>query len=215
LKLSISHERFGQEPDAGEVFIMRSVICPTSLHLHDLASHFLALSATDRFLRFGGAVPDADIVAYVESLLQQTGDVFLVVETAPDISGVLHVEFTNNGADLGLSVSARARGKGIGTLLLERAKLLASARGASTLFVRNLNLNPSLRRLAHRLGIQVLFAPSAQSIRLDVPAPAPSSGACDPSVGTITLVDYSLRSQSSAAAFGRVAADELRESMQA
>ena len=194
---------------------MRSVICPTSLHFHDLASHFLALNASDRFLRFGATVSDSDIVAYVESLQRSIGNVFVVVEPAPDISGVLHVEFMNYCADLGLSVSAWARGKGIGTLLLERAKLLANARGARTLFVRNLNLNPSLQRLPHHLGIQVLFAPSAQSIHIEVPASPPGGAACHPPVGTVTLADYSLRWQLGDLASGRVGADELRESTEA
>ena len=50
---------------------MRSAICPTYLQFHDLASHFLALTARDRFLRFGWVMTDVDIVAYVESLLQR------------------------------------------------------------------------------------------------------------------------------------------------
>src|ERR1700741_1139314 len=98
---------------------MRSVICPTHLHFHDLASHFLALTAGDRFLRFGWVMTDVDMVAYVESLLQSIGNVFAIAEPAPDVSGVLHLNFDGGAADLGLSVSAWARGKGIGATLLE------------------------------------------------------------------------------------------------
>jgi hypothetical protein len=38
---------------------MRTAICPTPLHFHDLVGHFLALSPNDRVLRFGGAMSDA------------------------------------------------------------------------------------------------------------------------------------------------------------
>jgi GNAT superfamily N-acetyltransferase len=179
---------------------MRSVICPTHLHFHDLASHFLALTAGDRFLRFGWVMTDVDIVAYVESLLQSIGNVFVVVEPAPDISGVLHIEFTKGGADVGLSVSAWARGKGIGTLLLERAALLASGRGVSTLFVRNLNFNAPLRRLAHRVGMQVACSPGVRSSFAEVPAASEGDAPGVPFAGAITLVDHSLRSQWSLAA---------------
>ena len=54
---------------------MRTVICPTQLHFHDIASHFLALTAGDRFLRFGWVMSDVDIVAYVEGLLHAIGNV--------------------------------------------------------------------------------------------------------------------------------------------
>jgi len=174
---------------------MRTAICPTNLHFHDLASHFLALPAADRFLRFGWVMTDVDIVAYVEGLLQSIGDVFVVVDPAPDISGVLHIDFTDGGADLGLSVSAWARGQGIGTLLLERAGLLAAARGIRTLFARNLNFNTQLRRRAIRAGMQVACAPSARSTQLQLPAASLSDVQRNPFLGNITLADHSLRHQ--------------------
>jgi GNAT superfamily N-acetyltransferase len=174
---------------------MRSAICPTHLHFHDLASHFLALTAGDRFLRFGWVITDVDIVTYVESLLQSIGTVFVVVEPAPDISGVLHLDFTSSGAELGLSVAAWARGKGIGTLLLGHAEVLAGSRGVNTLFVRNLNFNTALRRLARRTGMQIACAPSARSAELEGPADSEFVEALSPVAGTITLADHSLRSQ--------------------
>jgi hypothetical protein len=193
---------------------MRTVICPTQLHFHDLASHFLALTAGDRFLRFGWVMSDVDIVAYAEGLLQAIGNVFVVVEPSPDIAGVLHVEFSNGAADLGLSVAAWARGKGIGTLLLQRGGLLASARGVRTLFVRNLNSNEALRRLARHVGMQVACSPGASSTRLEVPGNGTHGASPGPLAGPITLADHSLRSQ-----WARVAAadmsihDELSEQM--
>jgi GNAT superfamily N-acetyltransferase len=173
---------------------MRTAICPTYLHFHDLASHFLALTAGDRFLRFGWVLTDVDIVAYVESLFRSIGNVFVVVEPAPDISGAVHLEFGNGGAELGLSVSAWARGKGIGALLLERAGLLASARGVRTLFVRNLNFNTALQRLALRLDMSIACAPTARSTRLELPANGASAPRRDPFAGALTLADHSLRS---------------------
>ena len=192
---------------------MKSVICPTYLHFHDLASHFLALTAGDRFLRFGWVMTDVDIVAYVESLLRSIGSVFVIIEPPPDISGVLHMEFDEDGADLGLSVSAWARGKGIGALLLERAGLMARARGIGTLFVRNLNFNAALRRLAHGVGMQVACAPSPRSTRLEVPAANGGRAPPDPLARTITLADHSLRSQWSRAPLAEAPATALRDAL--
>jgi len=170
---------------------MRTAISPTNLHFHDLASHFLALTAGDRFLRFGWVISDVDIVAYVETLFRGTDSVFMVAEPAPDVAGAVHLEFTDRDADLGLSVSAWARGKGIGTLLLERAALLASSQGVGTLFVRHLGLNAALRRLAHRVGMRVACAPDTGSTRLELPAGGAVFG--KPLAARITLADYSLR----------------------
>ncbi len=170
---------------------MRTAICPTHLHFHHLASHFLALTAADRFLRFGWILSDVDLVAYVESLLRSIGNVVVVVEPAPDISGALHLECRGSSADLGLSVSAWARGKGIGTVLLERAAVLARAHGIRTLFVRNLNFNAALQRLAHRVGMSVACAPNARSTRLELSANGPRR---DPTAWAVTLADDSLRS---------------------
>jgi GNAT superfamily N-acetyltransferase len=176
---------------------MRTAIWPTHLHFHELASHFLALTAGDRFLRFGWVLSDVDIVAYVESLLRSIGNVLVVVEPAPDISGALHLDCIGSGADLGLSVSAWARGQGIGKLLLERAAVLARARGIKTLFVRNLNFNAALQRLAHRVGMNVACAPSARSMRLELSANGPRR---DPTAWAVTLADHSLRSHWGSAA---------------
>ena len=175
---------------------MRTVIRATEQHFHDLAGHFLALSPTDRLLRFGWAITDAQIVAYVESLLCSNDTVLVVPEPLRGISGVLHFESMGSGVTLGLSVSARSRGLGIGMLLLQRAKLLARAQGLRTLYARNLSVNAPLQRLTLRLGMMVacaLSAPlSARSTGLQAPASVRLEAASAP---MITLADDSLRPQ--------------------
>ncbi len=172
---------------------MRTAICPTELHFHDLACHFLALAAGDRFLRFGWVLSDVDVVAYVEHLYQAPGTTFMVLEPAPEVAGAVHVELTETGAGLGLSVSAWARGKGIGSLLLERAGLYACSHGIGTLFVRNLSSNAALKKLAHRVGMRVACAHDAQSTRLEIPANGQAASLERSILARITLADDSLR----------------------
>ena len=171
---------------------MRTAIRATQHHFHDLAGHFLALGSGDRLLRFGSVMTDAQIVAYVESVLGCADTVLIVAEPLRGISGVLHLESMGCGVTLGLSVSARSRGLGIGTLLLQRAELLACARGLGALFVRNLTLNTALQRLALGLGMNVVWEPSALATSLAVPAAA---GGDALSKVKITLADDSLRPQ--------------------
>jgi hypothetical protein len=178
---------------------MRTAICPTQLHFHDLISHFLAMGSNDRFLRFGGVMSDAWIVAYVESLLGSAEPVLVVVEPGGDISGALHLESTGCGVVLGLSVSAWARRLGIGTLLLQRAGLITRAQGFKALFVRNLNLNTPLQQLALRLGMSVACASPALITRPEVPATSKRDTRRPGFTAKITLADDSLRSQWNAA----------------
>jgi GNAT superfamily N-acetyltransferase len=173
---------------------MKTVVSPTQLHFHDLVGHFLAMGANDRFLRFGGVMSDAWIVAYVESLFASAEPVLVVVEPGGDISGALHLESTDSGVVLGLSVSSWARRLGIGTLLMQRAELLARTRGLKTLFVRNLNLNAALQQLALHLAMSVAHAPTALSTNLAVPAARGRDAWQVESTPKIRLADDSLRS---------------------
>ena len=174
---------------------MRTAIRLTHLHFHDLARHFLTLSSGDRFLRFGWVMTDVEIVAYMESIFVSADSALVVVEPDREISGVLHLESMGCGVNLGLSVSAWARNLGIGALLLQQAGLLARARALTTLFVRNLNFNTALQRLAARLGMRVACAPNALTTSLEVPPANDQVARLDEFPGRITLADDSLRSQ--------------------
>jgi len=174
---------------------MRTAIRPTNFDFHQLAYHFLTLSAGDRLLRFGRLCSDLEVVAYTESLLRNREAIFVVKEPAPFIAGAMHLEFTDYGANLGLSVSDWARRHGVGTLLLERAVLVGGSCGIGTLFVRNLSANTAFRRLARRFGMKVAWVPATGSTRLDLPV---RNG--DPILGTnivgqVTLADHCLRFQ--------------------
>jgi len=167
---------------------MRIAMYPTELHFRKLASHFVSLTSGDRFLRFGAVVTDVDIVAYVKGLFASTANVFAVIEPDGDISGVLHLEFADGGANVGLSVSSWARNQGIGTLLLQRAGVVARARGLQTLFVRNLNFNSPLQRLALRLGMNLLGSPDTPIRRGEMQKADDHDLELDDFRGRITLV---------------------------
>jgi hypothetical protein len=186
---------------------MRTAMCPTQLHFRKLASHFVSLTSGDRFLRFGWVATDVDLVAYVEGLFASAARVFAVVEPDGDISGVLHLEFTGGGANVGLSVSSWGRNQGIGTLLLQRAGLLVCAQGLKALFVRNLNFNSALQQLARRLGMNVACTPNALSTLRQTPESNSHDVERDGFCGRITLVDDSLRSRWDGAFFDAVPFD--------
>jgi hypothetical protein len=152
---------------------------------------------------------DDDIVYYVETIVRRVDPVFMVLEPTQDVSGVVHLEFTGCCADLGLSVSAWARSKGVGASLLERARLLAAARGVATLFVHKLGDNEQLQRLAQRAGLRVVCSRGDGAKRLEpivwkngVPGREPAPG--------IALVDHSLRPDLGTMPPFTLSADETR-----
>jgi len=174
---------------------MRTAISPTYFDFHEVAYHFLKLTATDRLLRFGRLISDLEIVAYVEAFYLRSDPVFVVMGPWPSIAGAAHLEVTDRGAVLGLSVSSWARRQGIGTLLLDRACLFASSRGISTFFVRNLSANMALRSLAQRVGMRVAWAPNAKSTQVELPAGSRDGSHGKYITGQFMLADYSLRLQ--------------------
>jgi RimJ/RimL family protein N-acetyltransferase len=174
---------------------MRTAISPTNSDFHELAFHFLALSAGDKLLRFGELRSDRELAQYAETLLRKSELVFLVREPAPSIAGVVHLQFTQTGVMLGLSVSDWARGQGIGTLLLERAILLANSFGIGTLYARGLSENPALRSLATRVGMNVAWVLPDGSTRLDFPGGARSPMRSKFDASSMILADHCLRFQ--------------------
>jgi RimJ/RimL family protein N-acetyltransferase len=178
---------------AREVLAMMNAELLKSEQFHDLAAHFLALNASDRYLRFGWVISDDDLVKFVENCARMPDDVFVVADPAPDICGALRMDFAGGFAEIGLSVSSWARGKGVGSSLLKRAALHASVRGVRTLFVYNLSANAALRRLALRLGMQVASTPAATTTRLEMPPRDEYAPEPDRCAASMTLADYSLR----------------------
>ena len=171
---------------------MKTQIRSSEFDFHELAYHFLSLNATDRYLRFGRVSSDLEIVAYADSLLGRGECVFAVAEPAPSVTGVLHLEMSDGGAYLGLSVSDWARRRGIGTALLGQAAYVASSRDIRVFRVRNLNANFALRNLAHQVGMNVAWTPATGPAQLDPPDRGVSHGDVQYIAGRIALVDHSL-----------------------
>jgi len=107
-----------------------------------LLMHFLALGDDDRLLRFGGVLPNELITRYVQKLDFARDTIFGVFNDNLELVGVGHLAFAPREAvpvirdatlkariaEFGVSVSASARGIGIGSRLFERAAIHCRAR---------------------------------------------------------------------------------------
>ena len=123
---------------------------------HALREHFLALDAADRYLRFGYAASDAQVLAYVDGIDFTRGEIYGVFNRKLELIAVAHLAVGADGrAEFGVSVLPSARGKGIGTRLFERAAMHARNRGIDCMTMQCLTHNAPMVRIARRAGMQV------------------------------------------------------------
>jgi RimJ/RimL family protein N-acetyltransferase len=141
----------------------------TALNFHELATHFLALSAADRALRFGRPMDDAAVVQHVNRVDFARDAVFAINDKELDLAGVAHLTFGDDTAELGLSVLQAARARGLGMRLLRHACAYARSRGVHTLFMHCLATNEAIHRLALKAGMKIRTAQgeSAASLALE------------------------------------------------
>jgi hypothetical protein len=140
-----------------------------------LLRHFLSLGIEDRHLRFGSAIPDAGIEAYVARLDFDRDGLFAVQDEALEPVAVVHVAITGDGAELGLSVLPAVRGRGLGYLLLQRAVTFLRNRGIARVFVHCLSENGAMMHLARKSGMRIVQAGAETDAGLELePATASS-----------------------------------------
>lgn len=163
------------------------------------ARHLRALDAEDRRLRFGLAIGDGAIDEYVARIEFGRDAVFGVFDDALELSGAAHLARADAHAELGVSVLATHRGRGVGAALLARAQVHARNWGIGALFMHCLAENGAMLHLARKQGMRVVGAGGEADAHLELAPADPGSivqALFDERVG---LFDYALKSQVDAA----------------
>ena len=162
-------------------------------------SHFLALEADDRHLRFGSPTSDAIIKRYVANLNFNRDALFGVFNDALDLVGIAHLAYVpsaNDGtrsAEFGVSVLHDDRHRGLGAALLARAAVHARNTHIDTLFVHCLAKNKAMMHLAHKLGMRVEFAYGDADAYLILPPANAQSILHEASQEHMADLDYALK----------------------
>jgi GNAT superfamily N-acetyltransferase len=134
-----------------------------------LLMHFLALGDDDRLLRFGSVLPDELVTRYVQKLDFSRDTIFGVFNDNLELVGVGHLAFAPREAvptirdatlkariaEFGVSVSASARGKGIGSRLFERAAIHCRNEDVDTLYMHCLSSNKTMIHIARKAGMEI------------------------------------------------------------
>ncbi|WP_394461781.1 GNAT family N-acetyltransferase [Roseateles sp. BYS180W] len=132
-------------------------------HRARVREHLLTLNERDRYLRFGYAASDEQILAYAQRLNFDTDEVLGIFNRRLTLVAVAHLAYAPEPqrpgqpamAEFGVSVLATARGKGLGARLFQCAALHARNRGIDTLFIHALSENAPMLRIARKAGARV------------------------------------------------------------
>jgi len=129
--------------------------------------HFLGLSESDRLLRFGSYLPDEMVEKYVANLDFKRDKLFGVISSHFRLVGVGHLAFAprqendknsdkDQVAEFGVSVSASARDRGIGTKLFERGAIHCRNANVDTLYMHCLSSNQTMMHIAKKAGMEIV-----------------------------------------------------------
>jgi RimJ/RimL family protein N-acetyltransferase len=169
--------------------------------------HFMALDSSDRLLRFGSVLPDEAVAAYVARLDFKNDIVFGVVNRMFQLVGVGHLAFTSRDAhpdsvhytdkekvaEFGVSVSASARGKGVGTRLFERAAMHCRNSDVDTLYMQCLSSNRTMMHIAKKAGMEIKREYGEADAHLHLPPPSPSSVLAEALEEQMAKIDYTVK----------------------
>lgn len=178
-----------------------------------LLMHFLALDSSDRLLRFGMVLPDDLITRYVQSLDFSRDTVFGVYDDNLALVGVGHLAFAAREtnpvlsdatlkaqiAEFGVSVSASARGHGVGSKLFERAAIHCRNEDVDTLYMHCLSSNQTMIHIAKKAGMEIQREYGEADAYLRLTPANPGSMLAEAVEEQFASFDYTLKANTKAA----------------
>lgn len=125
-----------------------------------ITAHLLALEPGDRYLRFGYAASDDQIRRYAGQLDFERDEIFGIYNRRLELIAMAHLAHARmpgheNCAEFGVSVLSKARGRGYGARLFDRAIMHARNDGVRMLFIHALTENTAMLKIARNAGAVV------------------------------------------------------------
>ena len=147
-------------------------------HRERIAAHLLGLGPNDRYLRFGYPATDAQISKYVDLIDFERDEVFGIFNRRLELIAMAHLAHAAQQpeaargamAEFGVSVTHKARGRGFGARLFERAVLHARNRSVQILFIHALSENTAMLKIARNAGATIEREGSESEAWLRLPA---------------------------------------------
>ena len=174
-------------------------------HRHRIAAHLLLLEPEDRYLRFGYMASDEQITHYAMGLDFARDEVLGIFNRRLELVAMAHLAYQplpnaqtpatprQPMAEFGVSVLARARGRGFGARLFEHAALHARNRGVDTMFIHALSENAPMLKIARNAGATVERDGSESEAWLRLPPDTVSSHVGEAIERHMAEVDFQLK----------------------
>ncbi len=138
-------------------------------HRPRIAEHLLALTPDDRLRRFGHVATDEHLQRYAAQIDLDRDRVFGVFDQRLKLVAMAHLAFApdRDGAEFGVSVLARRRGRGLGSALFDHAVVHARNRGVRSLVIHLARDNAAMLRIVQKAGARVHL--EGTDIRAELP----------------------------------------------
>jgi RimJ/RimL family protein N-acetyltransferase len=169
-------------------------------HLPRIEAHLLALDEQDRYLRFGYPANDEQIRRYVTKLDFDRDNIFGIFNRALELIAMAHLAFIHEskgpaGAEFGVSVARKARGRGYGGRLFDRAVKHARNEGVELMFIHALSENTAMIKIARKGGATLERAGSETECYLRLPPATLDSFVSEMVEEQVAQADYRLKQQ--------------------
>ncbi len=169
-------------------------------HRERIARHLLGLDAQDRYLRFGYPATDEHIRRYCEGLNFERDEIFGIFNRRLELIAMAHLAFSVDPqfascAEFGVSVLKKARGRGYGSRLFERAVVHARNEGVHMLFIHALSENTAMLKIARNAGAKVERDGSESEAYLKLPAATLDTRVTEMVEERLAELDYRLKTQ--------------------
>ena len=170
-------------------------------HRQRILTHLLELEPADRYLRFGHPAIDEQIRKYVMSLNFERDEVFGIFNRRLQLIALAHLAYEAPQqiagrpamAEFGVSVSKKARGRGYGARMFDRAVMHARNRRIDTLYIHALTENTAMLEIARKAGATVERDGSESQALLKLPADTLATHVEQMLEGHAAEVDYRLK----------------------
>lgn len=169
-------------------------------HRTRIARHLLSLEPQDRYLRFGYQAQDSQIERYVDGLNFERDEIFGIYNRKLELIAMAHLAYAQDAsyqacAEFGVSVSPRARGKGYGARLFDRAAMHAVNDGVQLMFIHALSENAAMLKIARNAGARVERDGSESEAYLQLPVPTLDSRVTEMLEEQVAQADYRIKVQ--------------------
>jgi len=169
-------------------------------HRERIAAHLVALDEHDRYLRFGYSATEEQIRRYVDGLNFDRDDIFGIYNRKLELIAMAHLAFSSDPdhvecAEFGVSVLKKARGRGYGTRLFERAVMHARNEGIELLFIHALTENTAMIKIARNAGASIERVGSETDAYLRLPPATLDTRMSELLEEQLAQTDYRLKAQ--------------------